>query len=89
MFCPPLLKLRRGIFQLKCVWALSAAKLKTSVLLSSIATTCGAAAAGSLSRAIVLFVGHILFWQNHVLEVKLNRLLDESRLWVTDADIDA
>ena len=71
------------------VKGLSAVKLKTSVLLSAIVTTWGTAAAGSWCGAIVFFVGHFLFWQNHVLEVKLNRLLDESRLRVTDAEIDA
>lgn len=64
-------------------------KVKTIVLLSAIVTTWGTAAAGSWCGAIVFFVGHFLFWQNHVLEVKLNRLLDESGLRVTDAEIDA
>ena len=64
-------------------------KLKTSVLLSAIVTTWGIAAAGSWCGAIVLIVGHILFWQNHAIEVKLNRLLDASGLIVMQADIDA
>ena len=71
------------------VKGLSAVKLKTSVLLSAIVTTWGTAAAGSWCGAIVFFVGHFLFWQNHVLEVKLNRLLDANGLIVMEADIDA
>ena len=71
------------------VKGLSAVKVKTIVFLSAIVTAYGAAAAGSPSGAIVLIVGHILFWQNHAIEVKLNRLLDASGLIVMQADIDA
>ena len=63
-------------------------KLKTSVALTAIVTTCAAVAAGSLSGAIALLIGHILFWQNHVLEVKVNRLLNDRGLHVSDMEID-
>ena len=35
----------------------------------------------------VLIVGHILFWRTHVLEVKINRLLDERGIFVANYEL--
>lgn len=38
--------------------------------------------------AAIFAVGHVLFWQNHALEVKINRLLDERGLFVSRDEIE-
>jgi len=43
--------------------------------------------AGQVILAAVFAVGHVLFWQNHVLEIKLNKLLDERGILVADYEI--
>ena len=36
---------------------------------------------------VLAAVGHVLFWQGHAIETKLNRLLDERGLTVTRSEI--
>jgi hypothetical protein len=43
--------------------------------------------AGQVILAAVFAVGHVLFWQNHVLEIKINKLLDERGIFVADYEI--
>ena len=42
---------------------------------------------GELAIAVVSILGHYLIWQNHVLEVKLNKLLDDRGIHVSNDDI--
>jgi hypothetical protein len=35
----------------------------------------------------ISIVGHVLFYQNHVLEVKINKLLDQHGLFVADKNL--
>lgn len=43
--------------------------------------------AGQVILAAVFAVGHVLFWQNHALEIKINKLLDERGIFVADYEI--
>lgn len=42
---------------------------------------------GNTTGAIVVCVGCLLSWQIHVLEVKVNKLLDNQDIFVSDADL--
>lgn len=41
-----------------------------------------------LAVAAVAVAGHVLFWQSHRLEVKINRLLDDRSISVRDYEFD-
>lgn len=43
---------------------------------------------GQLVAAAIFAVGHVLFWQNHVLEVKVNKLLDDRGLFVPQYEVE-
>lgn len=61
-------------------------KTSTIVYLSGMVWTLGALQVGQPIIAAVVAVGHVLFWQLHVLEVKLNKLLEAQGVWVTKAE---
>lgn len=58
-----------------------------------IAATCAAVGLAVYSESIpavfIAIIGSVLFWQDHKIEVKLNKLLDHHQIYVTKADIDA
>ncbi|MGY4433153.1 hypothetical protein ACVWWO_005630 [Bradyrhizobium sp. F1.13.1] len=58
-----------------------------------IAAICSAVAlagySGSIPAMFIAIIGSVIFWQNHVIEVKLNKLLDHHQIYVTKADTDA
>ncbi|MET4279866.1 MULTISPECIES: hypothetical protein [unclassified Bradyrhizobium] len=58
-----------------------------------IAAICSALGLAAYSESIpalfIAIIRSVIFWQNHVLEVKLNRLLDDHQIYVTKADIAA
>jgi len=41
-----------------------------------------------LAVAAVAVAGHVLFWQGHRLEVKINRLLDDRGIFVADYELE-
>lgn len=61
-------------------------KTRTLIILSCVAFSAGAASQNNLAALYVALVGHAIIYMLHVVEVKLNRLLDHSRLTVTGAE---
>jgi hypothetical protein len=59
----------------------------TIVGISAVAWIVAAVYFDETAVAAILGVGHILYWQNHRLEVKVNRLLDASGTFVADNEI--
>lgn len=57
-------------------------KTATIVGISAVIWIGSAIASGQPVAAAIFLVGHVLFWQNHALEVKVNKLLDERGLIV-------
>lgn len=46
-----------------------------------------AAMSGDTAAVFVAVTGAVLFWQGHVIEVKLNKILDQAGLTVTKDDL--
>lgn len=63
-------------------------KTRTLIVLSAAISLSASAYFGSALAAMILAVGHALLYQGHVIEAKLNRILDHLRLSVTPADLD-
>jgi hypothetical protein len=62
-------------------------KTRTLLVVSAV-FWCGLAFSyGNVTVLAVLAVGHALMWHLHRLEVKLNRLLDDRALYVSEADM--
>lgn len=66
------------------------AKLRTVTLvgISGLVWVGGAIVYGQPVAAAIFAVGHVLFWQNHALEVKVNKLLDDRGLIVGRDEIE-
>lgn len=58
-----------------------------------IAATCAAGALAAYSESVpamfIAVIGSVIYWQNHTIEVKLNKLLDHHDIYVTRDDIEA
>lgn len=62
-------------------------KFQTGLILSTCFWT-GAAASNGNMAAVYASVGfHAVIWMLHTLEVKLNRLLDERQIFVSDSEL--
>lgn len=59
----------------------------TLVGISAVIWVGGAMIYEQFTVAAVFAVGHVLFWQNHALEVKINKLLDDRGLYVSRDEI--
>lgn len=57
-----------------------------------ITATCAAGALAAYSESVpamfIAVIGGVIFWQNHTIEVKLNKLLDHHDIVVTRDDIE-
>ena len=60
---------------------------RAKIALSFVFWTALAAYSGNMAAAYVSIAGHAIFYMLHVIEVKVNKLLDQQALYVTDADI--
>ena len=62
-------------------------KTSTLVLLSAIGWSAIPFWAGDFAAGTVFLFCHALYWRTHILEVKLNRLLDERGIFVADYEL--
>lgn len=62
-------------------------KTRTLLILSALAWCGGAAYSGYGALAVGLGFAHMLIWHLHKIEVKLNRLLDQQNLYVSEAEM--
>jgi hypothetical protein len=62
-------------------------KTATWIAIGSLAGVIVAISHGEFAVAAVIIAAAVLLYQNHVLETKLNRLLDEAGITVRDDDI--
>lgn len=58
------------------------------ILLTS-AAVAAAVYSESVPAMFIAVIGSALFWQNHTIEVKLNKLLDHHQIFVSRDDIEA
>lgn len=42
---------------------------------------------GAWQTGLLILLGHVIVWQAHRIEVKLNRLLDDHGITVTDSEL--
>lgn len=65
-------------------------KLKMSTLVFLMTTLLAGSAAywGSLTSAAIFSVGGVLLWTLHVIEVKINKLLEDRGIYVSRAEIE-
>ena len=62
-------------------------KTATWIAIGALAGVIVAISHGEFAVAAVIIAAAVLLYQNHVLETKLNRLLDEAGITVRDDDI--
>lgn len=63
-------------------------KTRTWVLLSALMISGGLWWGGAWPEALLTWLIHAIYWQNHAIEVKVNRLLDQYGVVVSQAEID-
>ena len=66
---------------------MSGMKTRSMIIASAVFSVGLALHYGSETVAAIFLVGHVLGYQLHVLEVKLNKLLSERGLYVTDKEL--
>lgn len=63
-------------------------KTSTLIAVSAIVFVAPALWTGHLAVAAIMAVGHALLWRTHILEVKINKLLDDKGIFVANYELD-
>lgn len=63
-------------------------KTKTLIAISAVLFGWAAGHDAGISAVIIVLIGHAVIFQLHAVEVKINRLLDHSGIYVSRKEID-
>ncbi len=61
---------------------------RTIILVCTFALIAVGILSENIAALLIAIVGSILIWQSHIIELKLNKLLDHAGIIVTKADFD-